>query len=148
MSCPPRPTSTSWAGGGSAGSGGRWIAFLRHVRGTFLVELVGRGGVAAATVVEFAGTLIELAGLLAPRPLAGHKGTFGHVLVIGGEPGKTGAAAMTGEAADAFLGTQGDPWDTQKDILLAGFGAIAAQLGLAPAHDRQIEKLARVSSTR
>jgi NAD(P)H-hydrate epimerase len=29
----------------------------------------------------------------------GHKGTFGHVLVIGGAPGKTGAAAMTGMAA-------------------------------------------------
>ena len=49
-----------------------------------------------------------------------------------------GAAATTGEAADAFLGTQGDPWDTQKDMLLAGLGAIASQLGLATIHDRQI----------
>jgi NAD(P)H-hydrate epimerase len=37
--------------------------------------------------------------LLAPRPRGGHKGTFGHVLVIAGSPGKTGAAAMTGMAA-------------------------------------------------
>jgi NAD(P)H-hydrate epimerase len=37
--------------------------------------------------------------LLAPRPRSGHKGTFGHVLVIGGSAGKTGAAAMTGIAA-------------------------------------------------
>jgi hydroxyethylthiazole kinase-like uncharacterized protein yjeF len=37
--------------------------------------------------------------LLAPRPRAGHKGTFGHVLVIAGSRGKTGAAAMTGLAA-------------------------------------------------
>src|SRR4249920_549629 len=38
------------------------------------------------------------------------------------------AAATTGSAADAFLGTQGDPWDTQKDMLCAGIGAIVAQL--------------------
>ena len=37
--------------------------------------------------------------LLAPRPRAGHKGTFGHVLAIAGSSGKTGAAAMTGLAA-------------------------------------------------
>ena len=54
-----------------------------------------------------------------------------------------GAAAATGEAADAFLGTQGDPWDTQKDMLLAGFGAIASQLALAKIHDRQIEAMIR-----
>ena len=38
-------------------------------------------------------------GLLAPRPRSGHKGTFGHVLVIAGSRGKTGAAAMTGIGA-------------------------------------------------
>ncbi len=37
--------------------------------------------------------------LLAPRPRGGHKGTFGHVLVVAGSSGKTGAAAMTGLAA-------------------------------------------------
>jgi len=37
--------------------------------------------------------------LLAPRPKGAHKGKFGHVLVIGGAPGKTGAAAMAGLAA-------------------------------------------------
>ena len=37
--------------------------------------------------------------LLAPRPRNGHKGDFGHVLVIGGAHGKTGAAAMSGLAA-------------------------------------------------
>jgi len=37
--------------------------------------------------------------LLAPRPPGGHKGTFGHVLVIAGSRGKTGAAAMTGIGA-------------------------------------------------
>jgi NAD(P)H-hydrate epimerase len=37
--------------------------------------------------------------LLAPRPPSGHKGTFGHVLVIAGSRGKTGAAAMAGIAS-------------------------------------------------
>ena len=37
--------------------------------------------------------------LLDPRPREGHKGTFGHVLVIAGSRGKTGAAAMCGTGA-------------------------------------------------
>ncbi len=37
--------------------------------------------------------------LLAPRPRAAHKGSFGHVLVVAGSHGKTGAAAMAGMAA-------------------------------------------------
>ena len=37
--------------------------------------------------------------LLAPRPRASHKGTFGHVLIVGGSRGKTGAAAMAGLSA-------------------------------------------------
>lgn len=37
--------------------------------------------------------------LLAPRPVDGHKGTFGHVLAIGGAAGKAGAIGMTGLAA-------------------------------------------------
>jgi putative membrane protein len=56
-----------------------------------------------------------------------------------------GAAAATGSAADAFLGTQGDPWDTQKDMLLAGIGAIVGQLTLGGTQDRQLETLARRS---
>ena len=38
------------------------------------------------------------------------------------------AALILGQGADAFLGTQGDPWDTQWDMFLATVGAIAAQL--------------------
>lgn len=48
------------------------------------------------------------------------------------------AAAATGAAADAFLGTQGDPWDTQWDMFLALCGAIAAQLVLGRRHDRML----------
>jgi putative membrane protein len=45
-----------------------------------------------------------------------------------------------GQGADAFLGTQGDPWDTQTDMLMALFGAICAQLSLAMVQDKQLEK--------
>jgi len=48
------------------------------------------------------------------------------------------AALAGGDAAGAFLGTQGDVWDTQWDMFLAGCGAIASQLMLARRHDRQI----------
>ncbi len=51
-------------------------------------------------------------------------------------------AAGTGEAADAFLGTQGDVWDTQWDMMLAGIGAITSQLLLSRWHDRQLRALA------
>lgn len=37
--------------------------------------------------------------LLAPRPPGGHKGTFGHALIMAGAPGKSGAAAMSGLGA-------------------------------------------------
>ena len=47
-------------------------------------------------------------------------------------------AVLSGSKGDSFLGTQGDVWDTQKDMALAGFGAIAAQLVLARLHDRQM----------
>jgi len=51
------------------------------------------------------------------------------------------AALAGGEAAGAFLGTQGDVWDTQWDMFLAGCGAIASQLLFARLHDRQIAVL-------
>ncbi len=50
-------------------------------------------------------------------------------------------AVATGGAADAFLGTQGDPWDTQEDMAMAGIGAIVALLTLSRVHDRQLEQL-------
>lgn len=49
-----------------------------------------------------------------------------------------GAAATTGEAADAFLGSQGDVWDTQKDMALALVGAIAALLLFSGTHDKSM----------
>ena len=50
-------------------------------------------------------------------------------------------ALASGEAATAFLGTQGDPWDTQWDMFCAFIGAITAQLTLSRVHDRQIAAL-------
>ena len=41
-----------------------------------------------------------------------------------------------GSAADAFLGTQGDVWDTQWDMFMALVGAIIAMLSLSGIHDR------------
>ncbi|MCB1907079.1 MAG: DUF2238 domain-containing protein [Rhodocyclaceae bacterium] len=52
------------------------------------------------------------------------------------------AALAMGQGADEFLGTQGDPWDTQSDMFCALLGALATLLALAPAHDRQLTALA------
>lgn len=54
-----------------------------------------------------------------------------------------GAALALGQGADEFLGTQGDPWDTQSDIFCALVGAVSALLLLSPLHDRQLGRLAR-----
>lgn len=50
-------------------------------------------------------------------------------------------ALLTGDSATAFLGTQGDPWDTQWDMFLALVGAITAQVTLSRVHDRQLDRL-------
>ena len=52
-----------------------------------------------------------------------------------------GAAVALGQGAEEFLGTQGDPWDTQKDMALAGLGAAAALALLSRWHDRQLAAL-------
>lgn len=50
-------------------------------------------------------------------------------------------ALSTGESAEAFLGTQGDVWDTQSDMALALLGAISALIFLGRTHDRQIKTI-------
>jgi putative membrane protein len=50
-------------------------------------------------------------------------------------------AIATGSASEAFLGTQGDPWDTQWDMMLALIGSIAALLLLGRWHDRQVRRM-------
>jgi len=51
------------------------------------------------------------------------------------------AAVWTGTKADAFLGSQGDVWDTQWDMFLALLGAISAQILLAHRQDRELGRL-------
>jgi putative membrane protein len=53
------------------------------------------------------------------------------------------SAEILGQGAQAFLGTQGDPWDTQWDMFLALIGAIVAQLSLGRVHDRALAKRER-----
>jgi putative membrane protein len=50
-------------------------------------------------------------------------------------------AVAAGVAADDFLSTQGDVWDTQWDMFLAGVGAIVAVLTMSRVHDRAIARL-------
>ena len=54
------------------------------------------------------------------------------------------AAALTGEAADAFLGSQGYVWDTQSDMLCALLGAIVMLSFFSRPQNRAIEKLDRI----
>jgi putative membrane protein len=57
-----------------------------------------------------------------------------------------GAAVALGAGADEFLATQGDPWDTQKDMLMAWIGAMVAQGLLAGRHDRELATLERADT--
>jgi putative membrane protein len=51
------------------------------------------------------------------------------------------AALLLGQGAEEFLGTQGDPWDTQSDMFTALLGAITALAFFAGLHDRQLRRL-------
>ena len=53
------------------------------------------------------------------------------------------AALALGQGAEEFLGTQGDPWDTQSDMFCAGLGAGFALFALSAVHDRQLAALNR-----
>ncbi len=50
-------------------------------------------------------------------------------------------AVLTEEAATAFLGTQGDEWDTQWDMFMALIGAVTSQLLLSQVHDQQLSTI-------
>jgi putative membrane protein len=50
-------------------------------------------------------------------------------------------AVTSGAAADDFLGTQGDPWDTQTDMAMALVGAACALMFLVRFHDGSLAKL-------
>jgi putative membrane protein len=51
------------------------------------------------------------------------------------------AVASDGDApSQSFLGTQGDPWDTQEDMAMCGIGAVASLLLLSRLHERQLHR--------
>jgi len=50
-------------------------------------------------------------------------------------------ALAAGQGATDFLGTQGDPWDTQSDMFMALIGAVVSLLFLSRRQDRQIQAL-------
>ena len=52
-------------------------------------------------------------------------------------------AVWTGSSADAFLGTQGDPWDTQWDMACALIGGSLGLLSLSRVQDRWMAALTR-----
>ena len=56
-------------------------------------------------------------------------------------------AVAVGQAADAFLGTQGDVWDTQWDMFMALIGAVTALLTLSGIHDRFLRRMTVASDT-
>jgi putative membrane protein len=57
-------------------------------------------------------------------------------------------AVAFGSSADAFLGTQGDPWDTQEDMATALVGAAVALLACGRLQDRFIARLGSGNETR
>ncbi len=104
------------AGAGGSGSGGRDPAradaivtftaprpahvFAELTRGSTVIAPIGSPAEAIASQLGLhLSTPSDFAALLARREREGNKGSYGHVLVIGGSLGKAGAAAMAGFAA-------------------------------------------------
>ena len=52
-----------------------------------------------------------------------------------------GAALLLGQGAYEFLGTQGDPWDTQSDMFFALVGALTLLVFFSRLHDRQLGRI-------
>jgi putative membrane protein len=50
-------------------------------------------------------------------------------------------AVVSGQSAEAFLGTQGDNWDTQSDMLFALIGAVYMVLFMSGIQDKYINKM-------
>jgi putative membrane protein len=56
------------------------------------------------------------------------------------------SAVLGGASANAFLGTQGDPWDTQEDMATAFFAALIAEPVMGRLHDRALAALAKAGA--
>jgi NAD(P)H-hydrate epimerase len=94
--------------------------FAQLTRGTIEVAPIGTPETAIITAQNLhAVTPQEVSALFAPRALDSNKGRFGHVLVVGGSFGKSGAAAMCGMAAlrtGAGLATVASPVSVVQNI--------------------------------
>jgi putative membrane protein len=51
------------------------------------------------------------------------------------------SALAMGQGADEFLGTQGDPWDTQSDMFFAFIGAMTALVIMSRLHDHMMDRI-------
>ncbi|WDP87130.1 MAG: NAD(P)H-hydrate dehydratase [Desulfobacter sp.] len=71
-----------------------------HTNDLEIIDIGIPGHIAKAeTPTLFLPEIKEVASLLPPRAFVSHKGNFGHVMVLAGSPGKTGAAALCANAA-------------------------------------------------
>jgi ADP-dependent NAD(P)H-hydrate dehydratase / NAD(P)H-hydrate epimerase len=74
--------------------------FGELTRGPLVVAPIGSPDAAIESKLKLdITTAHDLAAFLAPRPMDSNKGMYGHVLIVGGSLGKSGAAAMAGMAA-------------------------------------------------
>jgi ADP-dependent NAD(P)H-hydrate dehydratase / NAD(P)H-hydrate epimerase len=74
--------------------------FGQLTRGLIVVAPIGSPDAAVQSSLKLEVTTArDMSALLAPRPLDSNKGMYGHVLIVGGSVGKSGAAAMAGMAA-------------------------------------------------
>jgi NAD(P)H-hydrate epimerase len=123
----------------------------RSLAGRIVVARIGIADEAPGVAIAAAlWTRAEAARRLPPRPRAGHKGSFGHVLVAAGSRGKTGAAALAalGAArAGAGLVTLATPASSQPVLAAKTTEAMTAALPesdgeLAPAAEKPLLELA------
>ncbi len=96
--------------------------FAGLTNGSTVIAPIGSPAEAISSKLDLnLNTLSDFASLLAPREKEGNKGSYGHVLVIGGSLGKAGSAAMAGFAAlraGAGLSTVATPKSVLPTIAL------------------------------
>ncbi len=105
--------------------------FSNLTRGPIVIAPIGSPSEAIVSKLGLElSTPRDFACLLAPRPADSNKGMYGHVLIVGGSLGKSGAAAMAGMAAlraGAGLSTVAAP-----TRVLASVASFAAELMTEP----------------